>query len=122
MLSRTSRTSGFATGGMSMMLWTTYVPYQKIKIALSRSYPEAHGLIKTYIVPEQVANQAMNLRSTSNTLVTYKILKVRTLCHQNSYMVRVPRICNSLPDELRNLVFPSRLSNLLYLDIIFLQH
>ena len=62
----------------------------------------AHGLIKTDIVPEQVANQAINLRSTNNTLVTYKIPKVRTLCHQNSYMIRMPRIWNSVPDELRN--------------------
>ena len=62
----------------------------------------AHGLIKADIVPEQVANQAINLRSTNNRLATYKIPKVRTLCHQNSYMVRVPRIWNSLSDELRN--------------------
>ena len=47
----------------------------------------AHGFIKTDIAPEQVANQAINLRSTNN---TYKISKVRMLCHQNSYMVRVP--------------------------------
>ena len=62
----------------------------------------ANSLVKTDVVLEQVANQAINLRSTNNSLVTYNIPKVRTLCHQNSYMVRVSRVWNSLPDELRN--------------------
>ena len=59
-------------------------------------------VVKTDVGFEQVAKQAINLRSSNNSLVTYKNPKVRTLCDQNSYMVRVSHVKNSLLDELRN--------------------
>ena len=63
----------------------------------------AHGLIKSDILPEQIDSltTTFNLRSTNNSIITYNIPKVRTLCHQNSYFVRVTRVWNTLPDELR---------------------
>ena len=63
----------------------------------------AHGLIKSDILPEQIDSltTTLNLRSTNNSIITYNIPKVRTLCHQNSYFVRVSRVWNTLPDELR---------------------
>ena len=63
----------------------------------------AHGLIKSDILPEQIDSltTTFNLRSTNNSIITYNIPKVRTLCHQNSYFVRVSRVWNTLPDELR---------------------
>ena len=93
------------TGGVILLLASlTMLPlcYWHEYLDILFLFKCAHGLIKTDTMPGQVANQAINLRSTNNTLVTYKIPKVRTLCHQNIYMVRVPRIWNSLPDELRN--------------------
>ena len=63
----------------------------------------AHGLIKSDILLEQFDSltTTFNLRSTNNSIITYNIPKVRTLCHQNSYFVRVTRVWNTLPDELR---------------------
>ena len=63
----------------------------------------AHGFIKSDILPEQIDSltTTFNLRSTNNSIITYNIPKVRTLCHQNSYFVRVSRVWNTLPDELR---------------------
>ena len=78
----------------------------------------AHGLIKSDILPEQIDSltTTFNLRSTNNSIITYNIPKVRTLCHQNSYFVRVSRVWNTLPDELRKpdmsfLTFKACLSN-----------
>ncbi len=51
------------------------------------------------ILPEQNNKLRMNLRSQNTTLVTYHIPK--TLCYQNSYVIRASRIWNTLPDELR---------------------
>ena len=62
----------------------------------------AHGLIKTDVVPEQVANQAIDFRSRNSSLFSYKIPKVRKLGHQKGYMVRVSRVWYSLPDDIRN--------------------
>ncbi len=62
-----------------------------------------HGLVKTDTLPEEVdtLTSTINLRSLNNSLLKYNIPEVRTLSHQNSYLVRVLRVWNSLPDELR---------------------
>ncbi len=80
-----------------------------------------HGFVKTDILPEKVDSitSTRNLRSTNNSIITYKVPKARTLCHQNSYMVRVSRVWNSLPDELREpdisfYTFKSRLFDYYY--------
>ena len=53
------------------------------------------------ILPEQNNKLRMNLRSQNTTLLTHHIPKTKTLCYQNSYVVRASRIWNTLPDELR---------------------
>ncbi len=80
-----------------------------------------HGFVKTDILPEKVDSitSTRNLRSTNNSIIKYKVPKARTLCHQNSYMVRVSRVWNSLPDELREpdisfYTFKSRLFDYYY--------
>ena len=62
-----------------------------------------HGLIESDIIPEHIDSltTAFNLRSTNSAIITYNIPKARTLCHQNSYFIRVSRVWNTLPDELR---------------------
>ena len=62
----------------------------------------SHGLLKTDILPEQVVNPNRDLRSNNSHLVTYNIHKFGTFCHQNSFVIRVSRIRNALPDELRD--------------------
>ena len=63
------------------------------------------GLITTDLgtLPEQVnkVNKTINLRSVNNSIITYNVPTTRTLCHQNSYVVRVARTWNTLPNELR---------------------
>ena len=60
-----------------------------------------YSLIKSDVVPEQVANQAIHLKSTNSSLDTNNIPQVKTLGHhQKSYMVRVSRILDSLLDDL----------------------
>ena len=68
----------------------------------------AHGFIKYDILPEQMDSltTTFNLRSTNNSIITYNIPKVRTLCHQNSYFVRVSRVGDTLRDELWKLDMP----------------
>ena len=82
----------------------------------------AHGLIKSDILPEQIDSltTTFNLPSTNNSIITYNIPKVRALCHQNSYFVRVSPVWNTLPDELRKpdisfLTFKACLCNYYYL-------
>ena len=55
------------------------------------------------IMPEQAnkVNLTMSLRTVSDSLITYHVPKTKTLCQQNSYVVRVARIWNTLPEELR---------------------
>ena len=48
------------------------------------------------ILPEQNNKLRMNLRSQNTTLVIYHIPKTKTLCYQNSYVVRASRIWNTL--------------------------
>ena len=51
--------------------------------------------------PANKVNLMMSLRTVSNSLITYHVPKTKTLCQQNSYTVRVARIWNTLPEELR---------------------
>jgi hypothetical protein len=55
------------------------------------------------IIPEQAnkVNLTMSLWTVSDSLITYHVPKTKTLCQQNSYVVRVARIWNTHPEELR---------------------
>lgn len=67
-------------------------------------FKTTRGLIANDLEFSNLTNNqhhVMNLRSHSTTLITYHIPKTKTLCQQNSYAVRVSRIWNTLPDEVR---------------------
>jgi hypothetical protein len=68
-------------------------------------------IIDVDIMREQTnkVHLTMSLRSVSDSLITYHVPKTKTLCQQNSYVVRVARIWNTLPEKLREpeISFPS---------------
>ncbi len=99
------------------LLFRTDIPYKR-RLATLKMLPLCYwheyldvlflfkcsrGLIKADILPEQVVNPNRSLHSNNSHLITYNIHKVRTLCHQNSFVTQVSRIWNTLPDELRDL-------------------
>ena len=56
------------------------------------------------IMPEQAnkVHLTMSLRLVSDSLIKHHVVpKTKTLCQQNSYVVRIARIWNALPEELR---------------------
>ena len=60
-----------------------------------------HGLISTNLLPEvDTLSSNLNVRSSDDSLTKYNIPKVRALSDQNSYLIRVSRAWNCLPNEL----------------------